>query len=218
MSPNPAEPDLPNDGAQPPEKLPQTAPPPFSLQPPVHQRPPTWTDSFSLAEFNRLIQHPLVLLILAVLIIVIIVLSLVIAVLPWHSNKNLVPDGPACPVLWISYRGACYYFSQEEKGWTSSQHFCVSFHSSLVTTEKKETEDFVVSYTCSGNYWLGLKKENNFWKWLNGDYAHVHVLEYGGSCAYLTNARHFEVRSSLCSVPHRWICSKPDAFQKPKGS
>ncbi|KAJ6616397.1 hypothetical protein lerEdw1_015094 [Lerista edwardsae] len=115
-------------------------------------------------ECKYIFKHPLVRLIIAVFII----LLIVVAALLGRSSQNLVHYGPACPEGWISYLGRCYYFSEVTEDWPSSEKFCSSYNGSLVIMENKDVKDFVIRYKCSGDYWVGLKKDGHFWKWLNG--------------------------------------------------
>uniref|UniRef100_A0A670ISN9 C-type lectin domain-containing protein n=1 Tax=Podarcis muralis TaxID=64176 RepID=A0A670ISN9_PODMU len=43
----------------------------------------------------------------------------------------------ACPAGWIVYEGKCYFFSEEERNWTSAQRFCISQGSSLATIQSE---------------------------------------------------------------------------------
>lgn len=48
-----------------------------------------------------------------------------------------VPDGPACSSGWIGYERKCYFFSVEERNWTSCHSFCISNNSSLAVIKNK---------------------------------------------------------------------------------
>lgn len=43
-----------------------------------------------------------------------------------------------CPFDWIWYRGKCYYFSEVEGNWTSSQDNCSALGASLATLDSME--------------------------------------------------------------------------------
>lgn len=43
-----------------------------------------------------------------------------------------------CPSEWIGYRKKCYFISEEEKNWTSSQAFCIKNESLLAVFENKD--------------------------------------------------------------------------------
>lgn len=43
-----------------------------------------------------------------------------------------------CPFDWIGYRGKCYYFSEAEGNWTSSQDNCSALGASLAMLDSME--------------------------------------------------------------------------------
>uniref|UniRef100_A0A674J708 C-type lectin domain-containing protein n=1 Tax=Terrapene triunguis TaxID=2587831 RepID=A0A674J708_9SAUR len=55
---------------------------------------------------------------------------------PVHLNAKF--HAPCCLDGWVGYRGKCYYFSEAEGTWDSSQSFCSSLNASLawIDTEK----------------------------------------------------------------------------------
>ncbi|XP_032997816.1 C-type lectin domain family 5 member A-like [Lacerta agilis] len=114
------------------------------------------------------------------------------SVLPAHSS-------PPCPHLWFWYEGICYFFSDEEKSWMSSQEFCLSFNASLAVIPNNEKvrgvtgdvfwnwvrniasqgsniylfwylKDIVKRWTGENSYWIGLRRDpDQPWKWTNGE-------------------------------------------------
>ncbi|XP_074873458.1 C-type lectin domain family 2 member D-like [Carettochelys insculpta] len=76
---------------------------------------------------------------------------------------------PYCPDEWVGYRGKCYYFSEEEKDWDSSQHFCSSFNASLATIDTRKEQEFIRRYAGLVEHWIGLRREpGQPWTWVNG--------------------------------------------------
>lgn len=43
-----------------------------------------------------------------------------------------------CPFDWIGFRGKCYYFSEDESNWTSSQNNCSALGASLAVFDSAE--------------------------------------------------------------------------------
>uniref|UniRef100_A0A8C8RVC9 C-type lectin domain-containing protein n=1 Tax=Pelusios castaneus TaxID=367368 RepID=A0A8C8RVC9_9SAUR len=116
---------------------------------------------------------------------------------------------PSCLDGWIGYRGKCYYFSEEEKNWGSSQHFCTSVNASLATIDTQQEKDFVMRYAGLTEHWIGLRRESDqSWKWVNGTQFNQFSIRGGGDCAYLNYEK--RVSSSRCSTERWWICSKPE--------
>uniref|UniRef100_A0A8C8SB67 C-type lectin domain-containing protein n=1 Tax=Pelusios castaneus TaxID=367368 RepID=A0A8C8SB67_9SAUR len=147
-----------------------------------------------------------------------------IYLLPWDlitdSQEGLAcpsadlgpPAGPACPNGWVGFRGKCYYFSEDEGNWTSSQTHCSAFNTSLAGIDTRQDMDFMVRYKGTFDYWIGLRRDlGQPWKWANGtEFNNLFLIGGGGDdCAYLNQG---EVSSSQCTDTRFWICSKPDVF------
>ncbi|XP_006135815.2 C-type lectin domain family 2 member D-like [Pelodiscus sinensis] len=142
-----------------------------------------------------------------------------------HAVPSLAPpfaSSPAslfvsyCPKKWVGYGGKCYYFSEEEKSWNASQHFCSSFNASLAGIDTLQEKDFIMRYAGLVEHWIGLRRESGQpWKWVNGTQLKQQLFEVRaeGDCAYLSDVF---VSSSRCYSVRNWICSKPDAYMKAK--
>nr|XP_028575583.1 C-type lectin domain family 2 member D-like isoform X2 [Podarcis muralis] len=119
--------------------------------------------------------------------------------LPAHSI-------PPCPPLWFWYEGICYFFSNNEKSWMSSQEYCLSFNASLAVIPNNE-KDIVKRWKGTNSYWIGLRRDpGQPWKWTNGENSTFEVLGDGGDCAYLGDKGQAYV--SRCNVEHHWMCRK----------
>ncbi|XP_053149373.1 C-type lectin domain family 2 member D-like [Hemicordylus capensis] len=127
------------------------------------------------------------------------------------SHDVAAHRGPPCPRYWNWYEGNCYYFSKEEKDWSSSQKFCAAHNASLARIESEDM-DFVMKYKGKSSYWIGLRREKGQpWKWINGDNSVLQVIGDGGNCAYLNDEGEATASSSMCNIEHLWLCRKSDA-------
>ncbi|XP_034963092.1 C-type lectin domain family 2 member B-like isoform X2 [Zootoca vivipara] len=122
-----------------------------------------------------------------------------------QPSSNPVPT-EYCPYNWTSYRNKCYYFSEEEGDWNSSQVFCCSNDASLARIEEDE-ESFCKRHDMKRSYWIGMQRGmGETRKWLNGDTAKMKVIG-GGECAYW-KAQDTSATASRCTSVHQWFCSK----------
>ncbi|XP_066469820.1 C-type lectin domain family 2 member B-like [Tiliqua scincoides] len=113
---------------------------------------------------------------------------------------------PSCPYDWIGYKGKCYFFSKDERNWSSSQNFCVSHNASLAKIENEE-KDFVMRYRGKDSFWIGLSRNPGHpWKWTDGENATIEVMGEGDNCAYLNDEA--KASCSRCNIEHLWICIK----------
>ncbi|XP_043353069.1 C-type lectin domain family 2 member H-like isoform X2 [Dermochelys coriacea] len=62
--------------------------------------------------------------------ILILILTVALAVETSHVPEPLLSE-PCCPDGWVGYQGKCYYFSEAEGNWKSSQHHCSLLGASL---------------------------------------------------------------------------------------
>ncbi|XP_035197047.1 C-type lectin domain family 2 member L-like isoform X3 [Oxyura jamaicensis] len=71
----------------------------------------------------------------AVVFLVLLVTAIAFAV---HAFQPRPQPCPRCPFDWIGYRGKCYYFSEAERNWTSSQDNCSALGASLAMFDSVE--------------------------------------------------------------------------------
>ncbi|XP_062978351.1 C-type lectin domain family 2 member D-like [Elgaria multicarinata webbii] len=129
-----------------------------------------------------------------------------------------VPLEPPCASGWIGYEGKCYFFSEEEKNWTSSQTFCTSCGSSLASIKSEQEKAFILRYKGKADHWIGLQKDQGQgWRWADGTEFRntVEVRGQGGDCAFLSTDTAIVSR---CYITRNWICNHPDAYSTNRSS
>ncbi|KAI6060493.1 C-type lectin domain family 2 member E [Aix galericulata] len=123
-----------------------------------------------------------------------------------------------CPFDWIGYRGKCYYFSEAERNWTSSQDNCSALGASLAMFDSVEDLSFTMRYKGISEHWVGLSRdgEEQPWKWVNRSQpSPLFQVQGGGFCAYLGDTG---LHSSQCSTERNWVCTKPALNSPDKGN
>ncbi|KAM6396239.1 C-type lectin domain family 2 member D-like [Rhynochetos jubatus] len=123
-----------------------------------------------------------------------------------------------CPFDWIGHRGKCYYFSEAEGNWTSSQDDCSTLGASLAMLDSVEDLSFVLRYKGISEHWIGLSREDEEqpWQWMNRSRVSPLFRIHGsGLCAYLNDNG---LSSSHCSTERSWVCNKPELQSPHKGS
>ncbi|XP_067425477.1 early activation antigen CD69-like [Emydura macquarii macquarii] len=122
------------------------------------------------------------------------------------------PATPASPVSaclngWVGYLWKCYYFSEAEADWTSSQSKCSTLGASLTGIDTKEEMGFMKRYKGPESYWIGLHREpGQPWKWTSGtEFNNWFPIAGEETCAFMIGNN---ISSSSCSKTQRWICSK----------
>ncbi|XP_067417701.1 early activation antigen CD69-like isoform X4 [Emydura macquarii macquarii] len=140
----------------------------------------------------------------SVVLNLILLLLLIIIILTAQLAKKceLCPADPVCPVAtcpegWLGYLGKCYYFSEVEANWTSSQSNCAAFNTSLAVIDSVREMDFVMRYRGSDGYWIGLHREpGQPWKWTNGtEFNNWFTILGREECAFISH----DIVSSSCS-------------------
>uniref|UniRef100_A0A8C8RFP2 C-type lectin domain-containing protein n=1 Tax=Pelusios castaneus TaxID=367368 RepID=A0A8C8RFP2_9SAUR len=108
------------------------------------------------------------------------------------------PAGPTCPDGWVGFQGKCYYFSEDEGNWTSSQTHCSALNASLAGID---TQQDMVRGTF--DHWIGLRRDLGLpWKWANG------FESLGSSIEFMpTTSQCFGKSSLLCSWAASWALS-----------
>uniref|UniRef100_A0A8C8ALA3 C-type lectin domain-containing protein n=1 Tax=Otus sunia TaxID=257818 RepID=A0A8C8ALA3_9STRI len=88
-------------------------------------------------------------------------------------NRSSTKDFPVCPSLelcpsdWLYFQRKCYYLSESEASWNSSQSFCSLHNASLLVIENQQELSFMVKIT-KQDPWIGLYKRNEDFFWVNG--------------------------------------------------
>ncbi|XP_010126987.1 PREDICTED: C-type lectin domain family 2 member L-like, partial [Chlamydotis macqueenii] len=123
----------------------------------------------------------------------------------FHHGKFLPEQ---CPSGWIGFKKKCYFISEEEKNWTSSQTFCIKNQSQLVVFENQEEMTFifkVAKLLKIDDSWIGLCKKGESFYWENDVALQVNLFQIRNhsECVYLDA---FTISTSACSLPRRWIC------------
>lgn len=146
---------------------------------------------------------------IALCVIIAVLVSVIIALAVRTPQACPPPIDAACPDGWIGNRGKCYFFSETEGNWTSSQSNCSSLSASLAVIDSLQDLDFMLRYKGPSHHWIGLRKEQNqTWKWPNGtEFNNMFQVRGEGQCAFLNDAG---VSSSRCYSERGFICSRPD--------
>ncbi|XP_065271153.1 C-type lectin domain family 2 member D-like [Emys orbicularis] len=140
-------------------------------------------------------------------IMIILILIVALAVVVSRVPASLLSE-PCCPDGWVGYRGKCYYFSEGEGNWESSQSHCSSLGASLAGIDTLQDLAFLMRAKGTVYHWIGLRREESQpWKWVDGtEFNNMFEVRGGGYCAYLNDVA---VISSRCQTEKNWICSKP---------
>ncbi|XP_067319450.1 C-type lectin domain family 2 member B-like [Anolis sagrei] len=132
-----------------------------------------------------------------------------ISVMLTRSPCDLCPATTvlSCPAEWVGYEGKCYYFSESEGTWSSSQTNCSASTASLVAIDSQKEMNFIMQHKKATDYWIGLKrKEGQPWEWANGSvFNGWFEIRANGFCAYLNDEK---ASSTWCNTQRNWICSK----------
>ncbi|XP_078507326.1 NKG2-D type II integral membrane protein-like [Lissotriton helveticus] len=126
-----------------------------------------------------------------------------------QSCASLLP----CPMDWIWTNGTCYFYSEEKKTWDESQKFCESHNGTLPILDQRFL-DTIRRYKTIDDPWIGLRKINDSWQWLNGSPFSNSTLPLaqdgpGLHCAYL-NEKEYGVLD--CTTNRNFICTSWSSF------
>ncbi|XP_038011294.1 C-type lectin domain family 2 member B-like [Motacilla alba alba] len=127
------------------------------------------------------------------------------------EKPSLAKEFPVCPPLdlcpsgWLYFQRKCYFLSESEAAWNSSQSQCSSHNASLLVIENHQELRFMMKIT-KQDPWIGLYKRNEEFFWVNGKALDNELFEVkgSGSCAYLESKG---VSASGCYLTRKWVCS-----------
>ncbi|XP_050770770.1 C-type lectin domain family 2 member D-like [Gymnogyps californianus] len=169
-----------------------------------------WESNTKKSDWERFRSSWVFTLVCVVLVLLVFVLLVALTVV--HLGYHLPrPDFfYVCPDAWLGFQGKCYYFSEAESNWTTSQESCEALGASLALISTREELTFIKRYKGEANHWFGLRKNGDSWWWTNGmAFDNWFEVRGGGPCAYLNQER---ISSSLCHTKKNWLCSRPDDY------
>ncbi|XP_039618438.1 asialoglycoprotein receptor 2-like isoform X1 [Polypterus senegalus] len=113
---------------------------------------------------------------------------------------------------WINYNGKTYYFSTNKHTWDKADIFCKKESSNLTVIKKNEELNFMLDHTV-GHTWVGLKRVNDKWKWIDGTAFHnkisrdgIQQMKPGYDCVSMLKGG--MLLAAPCKTPNLWICER----------
>ncbi|KAM6137453.1 C-type lectin domain family 2 member B-like isoform 1-T2 [Pterocles gutturalis] len=164
-----------------------------------------WRTGKCCKEWFLQSKYKIFCLVLACLLVLAVIAIVFVAKTETSHYGKFLPE--QCPSEWISYKNKCYFISEEEKNWTSSQTFCNGNESLLAVFETQEEMHSLAKRLKMDDCWIGLRKKGESFYWENGIALKVDSFQIQNHsvCAYLEAST---ISTSACSLPRRWICSK----------
>ncbi|KYO44676.1 hypothetical protein Y1Q_0016798 [Alligator mississippiensis] len=91
----------------------------------------------------------------------VLVFIVVITVTTSYFHQSWEP----CHEDWLYFKKKCYYLSEEEKDWDSSQDFCSKHKAFLAVTENQKEMLFLIKRLQMQDSWIGLRKKEGSFFW-----------------------------------------------------
>ncbi|KAM4037885.1 CD209 antigen-like protein C [Anomaloglossus baeobatrachus] len=85
-----------------------------------------------------------------------------------NELKSLELARPSCPDGWFKIRSSCYYFSTITARWQKANDTCAAQKSYLLIITSPEEIGALLPLTIGKGFWIGLKKINSQWTWVDG--------------------------------------------------
>ncbi|OCT90305.1 hepatic lectin-like [Xenopus laevis] len=121
-----------------------------------------------------------------------------------------------CDSNWRAFDGSCYYIVTTKKNWMETQTICKAMSNDLVIITSEKEQNFLESITDDSYFWIGLKRDGNGWRWVDGT---LHYLSRGfwyknepNNEAGIENCVHMwkekKWNDNVCNVQYKAICEK----------
>ncbi|XP_044869094.1 C-type lectin domain family 2 member L-like [Mauremys mutica] len=133
----------------------------------------------------------------------------VILLLIWFSwSPPILPHLEPCRDDWLYYRKKCYYLSEDQANWDSSQSFCSAHGASLAVIESQQEMNFIMNRMRTRDSWIGLRKKGAEFYWVNGETLNTSLfpvyLSGHEECAHTDS---ISISTSECRLLRNWLCS-----------
>ncbi|XP_039619768.1 C-type lectin domain family 1 member B-like isoform X2 [Polypterus senegalus] len=113
---------------------------------------------------------------------------------------------------WLNHNGKLYYFATKKLSWDNANTFCRKQSSNLTVIKKTEELNFILNHTVS-QMWVGMRKENERWNWIDGTTFQnnifkegIHQVKYGLECVNIMDPG--LLFAVPCKTSYHWICEK----------
>ncbi|KAM5171816.1 C-type lectin domain family 4 member G-like [Mantella aurantiaca] len=73
----------------------------------------------------------------------------------------------SCPPEWTFLNFNCYYLSKFPKTWEASRKDCSQRNSTLLILKSRKELDALLTATANKRFWIGLRKVDKIWKWVD---------------------------------------------------
>nr|XP_042701483.1 CD209 antigen isoform X2 [Chrysemys picta bellii] len=127
-----------------------------------------------------------------------------------HTTWGLprLPHQEPCHDDWLYYRKKCYYLSEDQADWDSSQSFCSAHGASLAVIESQQEMNFIMNRMRTRDSWIGLRKKGAKFYWVNGETLNTSLfpvhLSGHEECAHTDS---ISISTSECRLLRNWLCS-----------
>ncbi|XP_009984729.1 PREDICTED: C-type lectin domain family 2 member A-like, partial [Tauraco erythrolophus] len=153
---------------------------------------------------RQCLRYCVMLVVIIIMVITVVITTYVAGLWTSHSGKGAYEQ---CSSEWIGYGNKCYFISEEERNWTSSQTFCAESGSSLAVFESQEEVLSLAKHLRIEDTWIGLRKKGESFYWQNGVALKndSFQIDNHSECAYWDGST---ISTSACSLPRRYICAR----------
>ncbi|XP_078511788.1 C-type lectin domain family 2 member L-like [Lissotriton helveticus] len=146
------------------------------------------------------------LVVLILIMIAVTVINLIHLTIVRRIAAKEPPKLEPCPYDWMYYRRTCYYFSDFESDWNSSQAFCSALGASLALIRNHEQLDFLSHRMWFNPPWIGLHRSEGEMQWVNRIPLNTNkfTLQDSGDCAYVNAST---IYLSECGSSRSFVCT-----------
>ncbi|KAG7469562.1 hypothetical protein MATL_G00130240 [Megalops atlanticus] len=137
-------------------------------------------------------------------------------------NQTLIARGYVpCPGGWRLFQSKCYNFASGDtsqwRAWSNSRTACINAGADLVIIDTPEEQGFINTNVIQYNdiwhgYWIGLRKNQGTWRWLNGTVQPdgPWIFQSSDDCVMTQTQNPVKPsekwRSATCTMLNLWIC------------
>ncbi|XP_023127496.2 C-type lectin domain family 6 member A-like [Amphiprion ocellaris] len=121
---------------------------------------------------------------------------------------------PVCDRGWTAYMSSCYQLSTEKKNWNNANDNCISKGAHLLIINDEMEKD-ILHYFGVVNVWIGLRRQQNVWTWVDKSLLDnpQRIYPPGNerrNCVItvLYQSNYVDLSSAGCREPHYWVCEK----------
>ncbi|ARF02657.1 SWPV1-042 [Shearwaterpox virus] len=159
-------------------------------------------------DCNNCIMNIPIILVISISVSMIVIVPIIILNPRYRCNEFIKYK---CPYGWVESDNLCYYISKTKSTWDKGITECNMLGGEFITLSNNDNKflEKITNVTDNKGYWIGIKRIDGIFKWINGSNINDNILPIKiyktYNCGYIN---YLDVCLANCQSKKSYICVK----------